>query len=79
MRHAATMMRRGASRPRFPADRCVIVTAEFPVYRRPSQAYVDDTTRPATSGLSERRPLRRNEPMRRLTPLFQGHANNDPA
>jgi hypothetical protein len=53
------MMRRGTSRPRFPADRCVIVTAAFPVYRqvgrRPSQVYVDAAMRPAASGLSERR------------------------
>jgi hypothetical protein len=53
------MMRRGASPARFLADRCVVVAAEFPVYRqigrRPSQVYVDDTMRPAASGLSERR------------------------
>jgi hypothetical protein len=53
------MMRRGASRARFLAERCVIVTVEFPVYRqigrRPSHVYVDDTMRPAASGISERR------------------------
>jgi hypothetical protein len=54
------MMRRGGRSPaRFPADRHVTVVARFPVYRqvgrRPSQVYVDDTMRPAASGLPERR------------------------
>jgi hypothetical protein len=53
------MLRRGAARARFPADRYVTAVAEFPIYqqvgRRPSQVYVDEAMRPAAAGQPERR------------------------
>jgi hypothetical protein len=59
MNRTATMLRRGASRARFPADRYFTAVAPFPVYRqlgrRPSQVYVDEMMRPAASGSAERR------------------------
>lgn len=59
MRRAATMLRRGASRSRFPADRYFTVADRLAVYRqigrRPSQVYVDDMMKPAGTGLPERR------------------------
>lgn len=59
MRRAATMLRRGASPSRFPADRYVAVAARLPIYRqigrRPSQVYVDDAMKPSAAGLPERR------------------------